>query len=459
MTETVAENRVIENQIEQFFHNNSIGKLLHQSNIRKQRGVSLEKLFQFLLALVFTGKNLYRYLDGSDGSCQTVCKDAVYRLLNSVHANWRRFLLLLTGRIIAEHLVPLTSSENHKVLIVDDSLYQRDRSEKVELLSRVHDHNTGRYHRGFRMLTLGWSDGGSFLPLQFSLLSSPNEKNRLASMRQDLDKRTNGYKRRQESIRKATDVLIDMIKQILSAGITARHLLFDSWFAFPVTICRLRTLGMHTICMLKDTPNIRYTFEGEQVTLKALYKKLRKRRGRAKILASCEVTIGSEETKCQAKIVIIRDRSKKSWLALLSTDTDLTDEEIITLYKRRWDIEVFFKMAKSFLNLAKEFQSRSYDALVAHTTLVCCRYIMLETARRTNKDPRTLGTLFHATCDDIRQTTFTEALRMLLALLEQTLQRVAGFTKEQIQTWVEQFIAMLPPFFRGKMLLLKQNAA
>lgn len=46
-------------------------------------------------------------------------------------------------------------------------------------------------------------------------------------------------------------------------------------------------------------------------------------------------------------------------------------------YKRRWDIEVFFKMAKSFLNLARECQGRSYDDLVAHAAVVCCRYIML----------------------------------------------------------------------------------
>ena len=76
----------------------------------------------------------------------------------------------------------------------------------------------------------------------------------------------------------------------------------------------------------------------------------------------------------------VRDRRSKRWLALLCTDLTLSDEEIVKLYKRRWDIEVFFKMAKSFLNLAKECQGRSYDALTAHATVVCCRYIMLELA-------------------------------------------------------------------------------
>jgi len=132
------------------------------------------------------------------------------------------------------------------------------------------------------------------------------------------------------------------------------------------------------------------------LSLKDLYKSVRKRCGRAKVLAEILVTIGSDDQGIEvaAKIVFVRDRNSKKWLALLSTDTTLTAEEIIKLYRRRWDIEVFFKMAKSFLNLAKEFQSRSFDALVAHATLVCCRYIMLELAKRENADPRPSAVCF-----------------------------------------------------------------
>lgn len=135
-------------------------------------------------------------------------------------------------------------------------------------------------------------------------------------------------------------------------------------------------------------------------------------------------------------------------------DTTLANEEIIKLYKRRWDIEVFFKMAKSFLQLAKECQSRSYDAMVAHATLVCCRYLILEIGKRTTADPRTLGTLFHATCDEIRQTSFAEAIALLLKLLKQTLNAVVEFSKEQVEHLVLQFIEQLQPVFRGRLLLL-----
>ena len=168
------------------------------------------------------------------------------------------------------------------------------------------------------------------------------------------------------------------------------------------------------------------------------------------------VTIGPDDQgiPVAAKIVFVRDRRSKKWLALLSTDTTLAAEEIIKLYGRRWDIEVFFKMAKSFLNLAKEFQSRSFDALVAHATLVCCRYIMLELVKRTNADPRTLGILFHAVCDEMQQIGFTEALALLLKLLEETLDSVIGLCKEQVQRLIERFVETLPRAFRTQLLLL-----
>ena len=454
MPQTIAGFASVENRIRTFFDHQNLGQLLRQSNVRKEKGVCLNTLFQFLLALAFTGKNLFRLLQSAE-SPEGIGKDCVYRLLNSTTANWRRFLALLSTRVIVQQLLPLTDVSTRKVLIADDTLYRRGRSKKVELLARVHDHNTGRYLFGFRMLTLGWSDGHSFIPMALSLLSSAKETNRLAPMRADLDKRTTGYRRRQESMRKATDVLVDLVTMAVAAGTTARHLLVDSWFAYPATIRRLHEQGMHTIGMLKDTKTVTYDWHGWALTLKELYRSVHKRCGRAKVLAETQVSIGVDKDgrPVSAKIVFVRDRRSKKWLALISTDTTLTAEEIVQLYGRRWDIETFFKIAKSFLNLATEFQGRSFDALVAHATVVCCRYIMLELARRTTNDPRTLGTLFHAVCDELRQINVTEALTLLLQKLAETLNNVAGMCTEQIQSLIQQFVGSLPRIFRERMLL------
>lgn len=219
---------------------------------------------------------------------------------------------------------------------------------------------------------------------------------------------------------------------------------------------RIKALGMDTVCMLKDTKNVKYELKGWPLTLKELYNNVRKRRGRAKVLAEVLVTVGQDEhgVPVPAKVVFVRDRNSKKWLALLSTDTTLTAEEIVKLYGFRWDIEVFFRMAKSFLSLAKEFQSRSFDALVAQATLVCCRYIMPELVKRTNADPRTLGNLFHAVSDELRQISFTETLALLLKLLEETLNCVVELCKEQVQQLIERFVGTLPGAFRERLLLL-----
>jgi len=147
------------------------------------------------------------------------------------------------------------------------------------------------------MLTLGWSDGNSVIPMMLSMLSSAKVENRLAPMRDGIDKRTSGYQRRKESMRKSTDILVEMVSLAMKAGTAARHLVFDSWFAFPDIIRRIKALEMDTVYMLKDTKNVKYELKGWPLTLKELYNNVRKRRGRAKVLAEVLVTIGQDDTR------------------------------------------------------------------------------------------------------------------------------------------------------------------
>jgi hypothetical protein len=220
------------------------------------------------------------------------------------------------------------------------------------------------------MLTLGWSDGNTFMPLAFSLLSSHKKSNRYQAVNETIDKRTIGYRRRKEAMKKSTETLFDLLDDVNPRELQAKTLLFDSWFAFPSAIKRVvSNYPLHVICMLKNMHRVYYTYEGSTYTLGQLYKAIRKKRGRAKVLASVVVILGldDKQNEVKAKIVFVRDRNRsKKWLALLSTDVDLPDEEVIRLYGEHWKIECFFKVAKSHLCLAKEFQSQRYDALVSH---------------------------------------------------------------------------------------------
>ena len=305
------------------------------------------------------------------------------------------------------------------------------------------------------MLTLGWSDGNSFVPLAFSLLSSENERNRLCGVEESIDKRTCGYKRRKESMQKATDAMFELLSQAQATGITVKYLLFDSWFAYPAVILKALEHSMHVVCMLKALPKVRYEYEGHRLTLNELYSAVRKHRGKAKILASVIVTIGQDTKGAPVfvKIVFVRDRNRsRQWLALLSTDTSLSDEEAIRIYGKRWDIECFFKVSKSHLRLAKELQGRTYDQMIAHTTIVFARYIMLATTARDEQDPRTIGALFFDCCDELADIRFIDAIRVLMDLLTTAIRETTDVLDDSvIDTIMEQFISRLPSCIKGKL--------
>lgn len=106
----------------------------------------------------------------------------------------------------------MDGEDRANVLIIDDSMFERNRSKKVELLAKVFDHAKHAYKFGFRMLTLGWSDGSTFLPVNSVLLSTDNKKNRINEANA-VDKRTVGYKRHQLSMQKGTSVMLELLKQ------------------------------------------------------------------------------------------------------------------------------------------------------------------------------------------------------------------------------------------------------
>ncbi|MCF8008841.1 MAG: IS4 family transposase, partial [Halanaerobiales bacterium] len=129
-------------------------------------------------------------------------------------------------------------------------------------------------------------------------------------------------------------------------------------------------------------------------------------------------------------------------------DLTLSDEEIIRIYGKRWDIEVFFKMNKSYLRLAKEFQGRSYDMMFAHTTIVFTRYIMLSLKVRSNKDSRTFGGIFFEYCDELSDIKFMEALLLIIDLLKQSLHDCLKITEEKINKLLDYFFGLLPNYIK-----------
>lgn len=439
----------LQGRIDEFLTKFKIGKLLNGSGIRKYRGISPLLVLRTVFELAFLGRNIFTGVHRS--SAAQMGKDAIYRFLSSARSNWRRFLGVLAQVVIKGVFEPLTDEKREKVLIMDTTLYNRSRSRCVELLSRVHDHCSGGYVNGFRMLTLGWSDGASFVPVDHALLSSRKQKNRVQGITKELDGRTCGARRRKEALTKSTDLMVPMVKRALALFIPAQYLLMDSWFSFPAVVRSLMGL-IHVICMVKNTSKVFYELAGQSLTLSQIYRKLRKRRGKAKIKGSVVVGIGEGK---RGRLVFVRSRrGGTKWLALLCTDLSLPDEEVVRIYGKRWDIEVFFKMAKHYLKLDSEIQVRDFDAILAHSTIVLIRYVFLAVEQRMASDERTIGGLFLATGEEIRDLTLTEALVRILSLAWDRVREYYA-TSEQlvleiIESTMKEALRLISPRFHAK---------
>jgi hypothetical protein len=440
----------LQGRISSFFGDYQIGTLLNKSGIRKLRGVSPLTLFSVIFMLPFEGNNFYRGIV-TNGDLPFK-KNAAYELLKNPRHNWRKFMLAVVVQV-ANYFSLLTSDTREKVLVFDDSTYDRSRSKVVELLAWVFDHNSGTSLKGFKMLTLGWSDGASFLPLDFILCSSAKAEKRVQDIKKELDKRTCGYKRRLEAITKSTKHLENMVKRALALGVKAEYILMDSWFCWPAILAKL---GRHlpVICMAKNMPKVFYRHEGQWVTLGKLYSRIRKRPGKARILASVVVETVKKQ---QVKIVFVRHRHKRDWLAIVSTKTALPAEEIVRIYGKRWDIEVFFKMLKQHLNLEKEAQLRDYDGIVGHTTIVMMRYIFLAVEQRCHDDQRTIGGLFFACSKEIRDLSLIEALQRLLALVLDKVRSSGTFAEDVVIAMIDAIMGAAVEFIYSSRRLMNNT--
>ena len=436
--------------IRKFFTRFHVSSALKAANAYKTKGIPVIEIFQYLFILIFSNRSMYMNLLIGRNT-PTFAKDTVYRFMKATHINWIRFTTILSARIIQDTVVPLNNPDRSHVLIVDDSIFERSRSKKVELLAKVYDHSKRSYRFGFRMLTLGWSDGSTFLPVNSVLLSSEKKKNRINEATQ-MDKRTVGYKRRALSMTKGTEAMLELLKAAKTARIPARYVLFDSWFSSPKSLHAVKEIGYDVIAMIKKTPKMHFQYDGDSIPLTEIYKRNKKRRGRSKYLLSVNVDVIKDGKTIPAKVVYVRNKNnRKEYLCLISTDISLSEEEIIRIYGKRWDIEVFFKVCKSYLKLSKECNSLSYDAMTAHTAVVFTRYMMLSIESRESQDTRSLGELFLSLTDEMADITWIQAFQLLLQMFRELLSDTCELSEEKITELMETFLSALPVFLQKRL--------
>ena len=436
-----------------FINRFGIVKLLGDCGAYKEKGVPVRVILLYIFNLMFSPMSMYYQLK-MGAFHEDFSKNTVYRFLGNIRMNWHLFMLRLST-IIIRHVVGLTEDKNNRyALLVDDTPLPKC-GKAMELVSRYFNHVTMGYDFGYHVLTLAWTDGVTIIPVRYSLLASSYDEKVRGRIRDDIDGRTLGARIRKLARTSMNDLTVRFACEAVKAGIPASIIAFDSWFAVPRTISRLmKEAELTVIARLKTNSKQHYEYNGKMINIKALYTMSNKRRGKAAWKLSVNVNLLVKEKnkiieRIPVKLVYLPNRANtKEWICILSTDTEMEENEIIRQYGKRWNIECMFKCSKQYLRFGKDFQSPSFETQNAQVAIAFTRYMMIAIEQRESEDYRSCGELFMLFYTELQDITFIQSLSIIVALFKDGMKNLLGVTEEQIQAVVDYVVSALPGYLQ-----------
>ena len=148
-----------------------IQRIFGQFESVKQNGIRVTLIMTTLLVMLFyRNRNIHSYFSRQYGkqTDRKGSKNPYYDLLGNENINWRSILYLFAKRYLNLSGRITDYCGKIKALIFDDTPAEK-RGKKIEGVSKVHDHVTGRFILGYKVLVCGYWDSGSFIPIDFSL--------------------------------------------------------------------------------------------------------------------------------------------------------------------------------------------------------------------------------------------------------------------------------------------------
>ncbi|NQU32934.1 MAG: transposase [Bacteroidetes bacterium] len=386
-------NTTLKNPIFQTMQLLNIKSILKSANfVKKREGVNPYLVVLHFVYMLVMNKKISTFMSQSNNSLK---KDTYYRLLQNSSYNWRK-LLSLTNLKILKLLHKVQDSSSIKVLIIDDTVEGKTGKYVEGSRDALWSNKEKRNIRGINVVSLNYSDGYSNFMLDFAISMGNYARVKFEEFTQEVDVRTTAYKRRLEIMDGKSQIAIDMVTRALKSGVYADYLLVDSWYSKPVFIKKMNDLGLKVITRIANNNKI-WNFTSKEKTLDSIYEKHKK------IKIEKAGTYGKKikfkyfsvkiEHKNAGKIKIVFIKTKEKLIPIASTDLEISDEEIIDIYKRRWDIEQGYKELREHFGFGKE-ENRIYEALIARITLSFFAYNIVSYINRMSNEPKTIGGLF-----------------------------------------------------------------
>ncbi|MCG3666895.1 transposase [Aliarcobacter butzleri] len=443
-----AMNNVLKNPILSILRDINFSSILKQSNfIKRDIGKSTYLVILHFLYMFVINRKISSFMKYSNDSYK---KDVYYRLLKDNRYNWRKLLLLTSVKLICK-LHKLQKTTDTKVLIIDDTV-EIKRGKFIEgSCKNLWSNKEHRTVKGLNIVSLNYSDCYTDMMLDFSINYN---KNQIVNVNENyFHHKSNAYKRRVEGNDCKNILALHMIQRVLKYGIYVDYLLVDSWYAKPNFINEVKENGIDVIARLSKSNRI-WQFTGKYNTLESLYIQTNKTKtlklGNYNSIKYTYVsTTTTHKTLGRVKIVFIK--TKDNLIPIISTNTNLSDIEIINTYKKRWNIEQGYKDLREYFQFGKE-ENRIYEALIARITLSFLAYNLTSYINRINNEPQTLGNLFRDL--ECQLETLAISMEIFLKILENLLQSQQLVKRNKD---LEQIIHMLRVYTKKQLGLMCES--
>ena len=225
------------------------------------------------------------------------------------------------------------------VLLFDDTIQEKPYTDENEVMCWHYDHSKGRSVQGFNLLNCLYQVEEISIPVAFEVISKPIQYSELKTK-----------KRKRKSLVTKNELMREMVTVCVKNKLKFRFVLFDIWFASVENMLHIKkTHQKDFICALKSNRLVALSEEDQA----------------AKRFSRIDELPWSEETtftvwlkdvpfavKLVRKVFDNKDGST-GVLYVACSDTTVERDAILTVYKKRWPIEVFHKSLKQNAALGK----------------------------------------------------------------------------------------------------------
>lgn len=267
-----------------------------------------------------------------------------------------------TGRdlwLIAKPLVRKIEAADG-VIDIDDTIEEKPYTDENKYVSYHHDHKDNKSVKGINFLSALYVSKGHSIPVGFSIVEKTQEVIK-----------KNGKKSRKDPVTKQQRFR-ELLYNAVQNAINFKYALADVWFASVENMKYVRLdLEKHFIMPLKENRKIALSEDNKKTGKFVSIKDLDLREG---------IEIWLEDLPFAVRLVRVvfkNEDGSVGILHLVTSDLELTDDQVSTIYQKRWKIETYHKSLKSNASLAKS-PAKTPRTQANHLFAAICAFIKLE---------------------------------------------------------------------------------